>query len=82
MLEFAAGLMIGGSIGAVIMGALLAQTRESFAVHREPSRRHAAAASAEARGFRLTPRPAPAQLEPGLALLLGTAAAPQRIRGH
>jgi len=27
MIEFAAGMMLGGSIGAVIMGALLAQTR-------------------------------------------------------
>jgi hypothetical protein len=27
MIEFAAGIMVGGSVGALIMGALLAQTR-------------------------------------------------------
>jgi hypothetical protein len=31
MIEFAAGIMVGGSVGAVIMGALLAHTRS--AVH-------------------------------------------------
>ena len=29
MIEFAAGIMVGGSVGAVIMGALLAQTRSA-----------------------------------------------------
>jgi len=31
MIEFAAGIMLGGSIGAVIMGALLTQTRSTRA---------------------------------------------------
>ena len=33
MIEFAVGIMVGGSIGAVIMGALLAQTRTTIGVH-------------------------------------------------
>jgi hypothetical protein len=32
MIEFAAGIMLGGSLGAIIMGALLAQTRASGVV--------------------------------------------------
>jgi hypothetical protein len=35
MIEFAAGIMVGGSIGAVIMGALLAQTRSIAGDRRE-----------------------------------------------
>jgi hypothetical protein len=33
MIEFAVGIMVGGSIGAVIMGALLAQTRTTIDGH-------------------------------------------------
>ncbi len=33
MIEFAVGMMVGGSIGAVIMSALLAQTRTTTGVH-------------------------------------------------
>ena len=33
MIEFAVGIMVGGSIGAVIMGALLAQTRTTIDRH-------------------------------------------------
>jgi hypothetical protein len=44
MIEFAAGIMVGGSVGAVIMGALLAQTRS--AAH---SLREAAGLQARAR---------------------------------
>ncbi len=33
MIEFAVGIMVGGSIGAVIMGALLAQTRTTIGRH-------------------------------------------------
>ena len=35
MIEFAAGIMVGGSVGAVIMGALLAQTRSAAQSVRE-----------------------------------------------
>jgi len=38
MIEFAAGLMLGGSVGAVIMGALLAQTRSAVSDVRQGTR--------------------------------------------
>ena len=41
MIEFAAGLMLGGSVGAVIMGALLAQTRAAVSDVRQATRVHA-----------------------------------------
>jgi len=37
MIEFAVGIMVGGSIGAVIMGALLAQTRTTIDGHEAAS---------------------------------------------
>jgi hypothetical protein len=70
MIEFAVGIMVGGSIGAVIMGALLAQTRTTIGVHsgaalqvRAPMQaaHHSATRSAhrdaESRPMRLRPRP-------------------------
>ena len=44
MIEFAAGIMVGGSVGAVIMGALLAQTRSAAQSVREATGMHARAA--------------------------------------
>ncbi len=41
MIEFAAGLMVGGSVGAVIMGALLAQTRAIASDVRQATRMQA-----------------------------------------
>jgi hypothetical protein len=43
MIEFAAGIMVGGSVGAVIMGALLAQTRSAANSLREATGLHARA---------------------------------------
>jgi hypothetical protein len=43
MIEFAAGILVGGSVGAVIMGALLAQVRTAA-----PGVRQAAALQAHA----------------------------------
>jgi hypothetical protein len=70
MIEFAVGIMVGGSIGAVIMGALLAQTRTTVGVHsgaslqvRAPMQaaHHSATRSAhrdtESRPMRVRPRP-------------------------
>jgi hypothetical protein len=89
MLEFAAGIMLGGSIGAVIMGALLGQTRKDSSADladRLEVRPPSPAVHRDARGWRLTPRPAGAATaeSAALALLVGTAAMPPsaRIRGH
>jgi len=70
MIEFAVGIMVGGSIGAVIMGALLAQTRTTIDGHeaaavqaRAPmqalqhSAPRAPRRSSASRAMRLRPRP-------------------------
>jgi hypothetical protein len=52
MIEFAAGIMVGGSIGAVIMGALVAQARDAALRRPDPSplRAPAARPSGRSRG--------------------------------
>jgi hypothetical protein len=70
MIEFAVGIMVGGSIGAVIMGALLAQARTTIGVHGEASLQgrapmqaaqhsatHPAHRHMESRPMRVRPRP-------------------------
>jgi hypothetical protein len=68
MIEFAVGIMVGGSIGAVIMGALLAQTRTTIDGHegaavqaRAPMQalQHSAAPrrNSASRPMRMRPRP-------------------------
>jgi hypothetical protein len=44
MIEFAAGILVGGSVGAVIMGALLAQIRTAAPGLRPAAAMHAHAA--------------------------------------
>jgi hypothetical protein len=40
MIEFAAGIMLGGSIGAIIMGALVSQAKASVTERLTPVRGH------------------------------------------
>ena len=78
MIEFAAGIMVGGSVGAVIMGALLAQTRAIAADVRKAAvmqarapmqaRQHVAPMTAQHRGDALS------LLVPGHAALAAASA--------
>ncbi|MGH7894043.1 MAG: hypothetical protein ACREQL_05195 [Candidatus Binatia bacterium] len=72
MVEFAAGIMLGGSIGAVIMGALVGQARDSVA-RRVDSR------SARTEG-RITHRPV--ELAAGDRTLFVTRAAAVALAHH
>jgi hypothetical protein len=51
MIEFAAGIMLGGSLGAVIMGALVGQARESGSRDLDPTPFRSVAARPDRRGI-------------------------------
>jgi len=88
MIEFAAGIMLGGSIGAVIMGALVAQVRAPETRDLDPSVMRAVAARPYRRSRGIASRPAKNRfvaVSTPLATTFGTGAAagtPHRGRLH
>lgn len=56
MIEFAAGILVGGSVGAVIMGALLSQVRRAPGVRNAAAMQSHAAMQAPQHGASLSAR--------------------------